>query len=456
MSLLRRDYLGNAVTAADQETVEAIDDFVGGFLGYETRAANIIPTALARPECCLANVFAGALCMFLESPEAPARAEPYLRAAKRAASGATDRERAWVELLEAWAAKDGLRSKALANAIVDAHPRDLAAVKLGQYFDFNRGDFPGMLRIALKALPHAADVAHLHGMLAFAYEQCELLSDAEAAGWRALGITAREPWAQHALAHVMITQGRIDEGARFLETASSGWTDLNSFMLTHNWWHLALFYLSQGRKGEALSLYDTRIWGVCPDYSQDQVGAVSLLARLELAGADVGARWRELAPWLAAREADTVQPFLSLQYLYGLARAGRAEASSLFTAIRREAETALGDGREVWRDVVLPAAEGLLAHIAGDFRASVRRLGEALPRMAEIGGSHAQRDLFEQVHLDALIRAGRLVRAQQVLERRRATDPDGVPVNRALAGVYAALDLPEQARQAAQRARVRA
>jgi hypothetical protein len=74
--------------------------------------------------------------------------------------------------------------------------------------------------------------------------------------------------------------------------------------------------------------------------------------------------------------------------------------------------------------------------------------------MVEAGGSHAQRDLFEQILLDAAIRSGRLVLAQQVLEQRRAYDPDGVPLNAALAVVYDDLGLPELAHQARVRAQL--
>ena len=42
--------------------------------------------------------------------------------------------------------------------------------------------------------------------------------------------------------------------------------------------------------------------------------------------------------------------------------------------------------------------------------------------------------------------------AQQLLEQRRVTDRDGVPVNRALARVYDALDLPKEAAKARSRA----
>ena len=72
--------------------------------------------------------------------------------------------------------------------------------------------------------------------------------------------------------------------------------------------------------------------------------------------------------------------------------------------------------------------------------------------MAEAGGSHAQRDLFEQILLDAARGSGRLAVAQQMLELRRRADPCGVPVNAALAAVYAQLGLADLADQARGRA----
>jgi hypothetical protein len=72
--------------------------------------------------------------------------------------------------------------------------------------------------------------------------------------------------------------------------------------------------------------------------------------------------------------------------------------------------------------------------------------------MAEGGGSHAQRDLFEQILLDAALKSGRLVSAQHLLELRRNADPHGVPVNEALAEVYGKLGLGSLADQARSRA----
>jgi Flp pilus assembly protein TadD len=72
--------------------------------------------------------------------------------------------------------------------------------------------------------------------------------------------------------------------------------------------------------------------------------------------------------------------------------------------------------------------------------------------MMQAGGSHAQRDLFEQILLDTAIRGGHSAVAQQALELRRRSDPDGAPVNSALAAVYTELGLHELADQARSRA----
>jgi tetratricopeptide (TPR) repeat protein len=449
---MRQDSLGNPVTAARDSSVRALDEFIEGYLAYETRAEGILAAADADPECCLANVYAGFLWMFLEAPDAALRAAKYLDAAERTAPGATRREQLNTALLSAWAADDLRETLRLCDVLGQEFPRDLVAVKTHQYFEFNRGNSPQMLRAALRVLERNTDVPYMHGMVAFAYEQCHLLDDAERAARTALALRRKEPWAQHALAHVMLTRGRIEEGAQFLEGVQDTWVGLNSFMITHIWWHLALFYLSQGRFEAVLDIYDRHCWGVAKNYSQDQVGAVSLLARMELAGIDVGQRWQDLGQHLATRARDTVLPFLTMQYLYGLARAGRIEAEELLDSVRQRASKAAPFVHEVWRDVASPACEGLYAHARGDFDAAWRHLGAAMPRMMEAGGSHAQRDLFEQLWLDAALKSGRWVVAQQALELRRGMDPDGVPLNSALSDVYEKLGLTHLAEQAAVRA----
>jgi hypothetical protein len=282
-------------------------------------------------------------------------------------------------------------------------------------------------------------------MAAFGYEQCHRMREAEASARRAIAMERKEPWAHHALGHVMLTEGRLSEGLEFMRSVSDSWTGLNSFMVTHNWWHVALFLIDLGRDAEALAVHDEQVWGVVKDYSQDQIGAVSLLARLELAGIEVGTRWQALAGYLVQRLDDHVLPFLDLQYLYGLARAALPEAERLLHNIEAYAPQAPPSTRAAWQRVGVPAARGLLAHARGDAAGAIEGLGLALPRLVEIGGSHAQRDLFEQLYLDALIASGTaaaLASAQGLLQQRVNAQPESLRLRRQADAVYAALRLP--------------
>ncbi|AEG94452.1 tetratricopeptide repeat protein [Ramlibacter tataouinensis] len=435
------DALGNAVTLDSGAALSAVDDFALGFIASEARAANVLAAAQADGSPLL-QAYAAAVHLFAESRGAAGSARPFLARAQAGAARATARERRFIAAVAAWIEGDTARAIALHEEQAREHPRDLASLKLGHYHLFNRGDSPGMLRLALAALPAAADVPYLHGMLAFAWEQCHALEAAEASARRAIAMRRKEPWAHHALAHVMLTQGRLTEGHAFLAEVSDTWTGLNSFMVTHNWWHQALFALELDRADEVLGLYDRQVWGVAKDYTQDQVNAVSLLARLELAGIAVGGRWQDLADHLAARTQDQVLPFLDLQYLYGLARAGRTEAEVLMRNIETHARTS---DNPVWRQVALPAARGLLAHAQGRPAEAVDALGQALPRLVEIGGSHAQRDLFDQVYLDALAGSGRLGGAQHLLQQRCRAQPQSRRLRRQARGLYGTLGLASAA-----------
>jgi hypothetical protein len=440
-----QDWLGNPVTASGPETVAGVDAFVQGFLGYENRATKVVGAADADPDCARANAYAAMAFVFLESPDGPRQAAGYLARAEAAAPAATERERMVVAAVRAWFDNDIPRAIAIGQETVARHPRELATAKATQYHHFNLGDAAGMLRIAHAILPANREVPHAHGMAAFAYEQSHMLEEAEDAARHAIRLQRQEPWAHHALAHVMLTQGRNDEGRAFMEDVRDTWTGLNSFMMTHNWWHLSLFMIEQGDAERVLDHYASHIWGVWKQYSQDQVGAVSLLARLELAGVEVGDRWQDVADYLAPRIDEHVQPFLDLHYLYGLARAGRPEAEAMLASMSGHAASAPEFVRMAWQEVAVPAAEGLLAYAQGEYATAARRLLGVLPRMSQIGGSHAQRDLFDQLADDAVFRAGWYGLAQNRLEQRRHGNPRAAHVQAKLAAIYRALGLAGEA-----------
>lgn len=445
---MKKDWLGNPVTAGSDAVIAGVNDFTEGFLAYEPKAVNILKVADEAPDNCLANAYAALLYMFMESAEGPGLASPYIKKAEKAAPLATPREQLNTAIVRSWVDGDINRVLKLSRQAAQEFPRDLAIVKQAQYHYFNLGHCAGMLSIADQVFDQNQDIPYMHGLAAFGYEQCHLIDEAEASARKAISMKRKEPWAHHALAHVLLTRGHTREGLDFLSDVSETWAGLNSFMSTHNWWHLALFLINQGRYGEVLKIYDQHIWGIFKEYSQDQIGAVSMLMRLELVGVDVGERWADVGAYLKPRVNDFVQPFLSMQYLYGLARARLPEADQLIENLRAFAPQAPELTREAWGIVCLNASEGLLAHARGDYELAFRKMSLAVPRLLETGGSHAQRGLFDQILLDSMIKTARYAPAQQMLEQLRGYDPQAVPVNAALANVYEHLDLRREAARA--------
>ncbi len=418
---MQRDAQGLVVSTDATDAVAAIDRFVDQFLGYGTDASVILKGVAADPDCALANTLAGALHLFLESGAAPRLAAPYLDTARRYIARADERERLWLDAVDAWAAGAPERAIAAHWELARRFPRDIASAKLGQYHLFNCGDLGGMLGMAEAIFEANRENPYMHGMLAFGLEQNHRLREAEAAGRCATEMLRREPWAHHAVAHVMETEGRVEEGITWMQAHADTWDECNSFMLTHNWWHLALFQLDADDTAGVLELYDRRIWGVWKEYSQDQVNAISLLARLELRGVDIGPRWQDVAKHVEPRIHEHVEPFLDLHYLYALARAGRGAAVAEMLASL--ADFAAGATRRAWADVALPSASGLAAHAAADYRTACRELGSVRDRLQEIGGSHAQRDLFHQIWIDAALWSGQPAVALGEIEARVSARP---------------------------------
>jgi hypothetical protein len=80
----------------------------------------------------------------------------------------------------------------------------------------------------------------------------------------------------------------------------------------------------------------------------------------------------------------------------------------------------------------LPAALGLAAFRAGNYDLAFERLRESRPHLQRIGGSHAQRDVFSRLLVEAAIRAQRWREAEDELcarTRRRGAE-DGFTARR--------------------------
>lgn len=378
------------VTSRSRRAVAGVRGFEHEVLTYGRNAAQVFAAVEDDPHCALASAYAGLAHILRTTREGLALARPYLDRALLHRSQATARERSIIDAIVFWSNEEVAAAQDALMLLLETQPDDLFAAKLLQLLQFGGGDAHGMLRTATAVLLHHHDSAVAHAMAAFAFDQCGRPAQAERSARHALAL-GPDPWAHHALAHVMDAQGRFEEGRSWMRAHADDWSRCSSFLYTHNWWHAALFDLAVGDPEAVLELYDTRVWAVRKDYCQDQINAVSLLARLELTGVDVGARWSEVAAHVAARRCDAIDGFLDLHYAYALERSGQAECVAEMH--RRAIDLAQPDAPR-WRHLMPPLIAGLSAFAQGRNQRAHALLAPLQPCLHLLGGSTVQRDLL--------------------------------------------------------------
>jgi len=427
------DAQGLPITTVSTGAAEAWDRTVLAFLTHaKTTPEHLGATLEADPDFALPFAAKGLFYMLLGRSELVAPARDALAIAKAAADaqGATARERAYIAALDAYLGGKLSEAVAILEAQIEQTPQDVLAVKLDHAIRFILGDRRGMLRMMRKAAPGIGMqhpyIGYAHGCLAFALEENGEYSLAELHGRSAMELAHDDAWGLHAVAHVYDMTARSKEGVRWLADQPQTWEHCNNFGY-HVWWHLGLFHLDLGAFDKVLDLYDTRVRAEQTDDYRDIANGASMLARLEIEGVDVGERWEELAGLAAGRVEDGSVVFADLHYMLALNGArSTIEAESLISRIAVDAQHADHDMHEVAAVAGLPAAVGLAAFRAGKYGLAFDKLRAARPTLQRVGGSHAQRDVFSRLLIEAGIRAGRFEEAERELraraERRGAMD----------------------------------
>jgi hypothetical protein len=358
------------------------------------------------PQWMLPHVLRAGFLLSLTEPALLPDARAALEQADLRAAQATPRERAHLAAASRCAAGDWHGACALWEEILLEHPRDMAALQWAHLFDFYRGDARNLRGRVARVLPEWLRddplYPYLLGMLAFGLEECNLYAQAEEVGRQACAGAAKVPWATHAVAHVLEMQGRHEDGRRWLNDTRDVWSEGNGFA-GHHWWHLALFHLEAMDLPGALALYDAHQGGAHAVLTLQRLDGAALLWRLQLLGAQAGARWADLAlGWdLGPRDAghSAFNDVHAQLALLGLRERPRAEA--LLAAAQRRAERGNEANAAMAREVGVPLMRGLLAFDGGDAAEAIRLLLPLRETAHRFGGSHAQRDLIDQTLLAA-------------------------------------------------------
>ncbi|ASP35725.1 tetratricopeptide repeat protein [Labrenzia sp. VG12] len=418
------DQFGYDLTLSDRDALAAWNDTVRAFLAHGKTTPQHLETCLGlAPDFALGHAARGLFCLLLGRRELFATAGECLSIARNSArqTPLTTRETAVVDALDAWLQGFPSRSADLLDAELVKVPEDALMMKLVHAIRFVLGDAAGM-RQSIERIQSAYNENHpaygyLLGCRAFSLEETGDYRQAEASGRRGLEFARDDAWGLHAVAHVHDMTGRSEEGAGWLENHPDGWAHCNNFGY-HVWWHLALMYLDQGNADRALALYDTDIRKDKTDDYRDISNAASLLVRLELEGVDTGSRWDELALLSDKRAEDGCNVFADLHYLLALLNGGRRMgADRLLAGLKQRAQSETDIGR-ITAETGLPTGLGLEQYRKGNYASAFTLLTSARDNLYLVGGSHAQRDVFERITIDAALRAGLPDDAERLIKDR--------------------------------------
>ncbi len=429
-----KDQRGEPVSTANAKALESFERALTLLNGFFADPLAAIDQALTEdPDFVMGHCFRAGLMMISTEKGA----EPDLRAGIEAAErtrSANARERGHIVALRAWLDGDFQRATDLYGKLLIEHPRDLLALQLAHQCDFFLGKSIMLRDRIARVLPFwdesVPGYSYVLGMHAFGLEEMNDYRRAEETGRRALEIEPRDPWAVHAVAHVMEMEGRVADGIAWLDGRRGDWATGNMFAY-HNWWHLGLFHLDLGDDARVLEVYDSGIRPSPSAVALEMVDASAMLWRLHLRGLDVGRRWDELADKWAPMAEDAYYAFNDAHAMMAFVAAGRrTEAARLLSALTRRAG-GTGTNAMMTRDVALPMSRAIHAFGEERYGDAVDLLLPVRPIAHRFGGSHAQRDIVHLTLVEAALRDGQTGLARALAAERTALKPSS-PFNWAL------------------------
>ncbi|XP_059190348.1 tetratricopeptide repeat protein 38 [Centropristis striata] len=302
-------------------------------------------------------------------------------------------------------------AEAWEDILVD-HPTDLLALKFAHdsYF-FTGAQVPmrdSVARVLPHWKPHMPLFSYLNGLYSFGLLETRLYDQAEKVAMEGLALVPDDAWSVHSVAHVYEMKAEVDKGLKFMESRENDW-QVSDVLASHNYWHWALYFIEKGEYEAALQIYDSQVFRRCKATGSmlDTVDASSMLWRLEMEGVCVKDRWRELLQVTQPHTDDHVTLFNDLHFLMvSLGAKESATSQRLLDGIQELAKEP-GDNQQhqLGETVGVPMCQAMMEYTKGNYNRTVELLQPVRYNMLGIGGSDAQRDVFNLLLIHAAMKS---------------------------------------------------
>ena len=419
------DSRGLTLTGATNAQAKVFDDIVGSYLDYKlTTFPELKALCEEAPNFGMAHIFKGLMLLSMGVNSTVTAAKNCADHVSKFQNDLTGREKKHVQALRAWANGDTKMACHEWDEVLFEDPLDILALKFQHFALFWRGQPLHMKDAASRVLPAWSEemqgYSHLLGMYAFGLEETGNYSLAEKFGKEAVERHPDDLWAIHAVAHVYEMESNVEKGISWLNQPLTSWKDRNPFK-DHLWWHTAMFAMEHGEYQKVLDLYDSAIWPDESTFYLDIQNAASILARLESSNVNVGDRWEHLAKTSEDRKGDHVLMFTEPHYTMALGSAQRhSQIDSQIKSLTQHAKISPKSNKHVIENLTQPICRAIQDFYKGNFKSTVDILMPLRYDYQPIGGSHAQRDVFNFYLIDAAIQSGQLILAKSLLAERVA------------------------------------
>ncbi len=346
------------------------------------------------------------------------------RASALVAEGGTDREKSHVEALALAIAGQGARALDRVLAHLESWPRDTVVfgLPLGAFglFAFSGMADHDQARVDLcdrHAAQFGADDWWFLTYRGWSHAENGAVAFGRSLATKGFDLRPANANGAHAVSHAMFEDGAGAEADAFI----AGWLpgyDRTGVLHGHIAWHQALSALERGDADRALAIYNAFVQPAASAGLPINIvtDSVSLLWRLRAYGHVVpAALWDEAALYAGERFPGAVHPFVEVHL--GLAEAMTGRADRL--AARIDAASRLVEAGQLPAGPVVPALfRAALAFAEERYAACVATLEPMAAEVVRIGGSGAQREVFEDTLLVALMKSGEAEKARALLDER--------------------------------------
>ena len=355
---------------------------------------------------------------------------------------ANNRELGHLAAIKKWTQGDFYGAVQAWEDVLTRHPRDLLALQLAHLSHVLLGDVPGQRDSVARVFPLWDETVpgyeFVLGFYSFGLEENGDYFQAEEYGREAIAMRPDNPYAIHAVSHVMEMKGRQHGGIRFMRDKLHHWGGSN--FANHLWWHTALYHLDIEEIDETLEIYDLHLQSSDGAERYEELDAAALLWRLKLLDIDVGDRWGALAERWAHSAEDTLYAFNDVHAMMAFVAAGRTDLQEkLLRANERYVVEASDANVAMSREIGLPFCLAIRDFHEERYGDCVDRLLPVRYMTHKLGGSFAQRDIIGWTLLEAALRARRfdlaLALAHERAEKKKTSAVNWRYVERAFRGL---------------------